>query len=316
MIKLQLSDRLAEIPYRFFGSPTHAGSATWPLSKRDLARISITWPTVYQHPPAAFFYATLKDAFHRLRVLRFEHTEQVHKGAVLLVCVVDGHRHLVALDGSDDKDFINHAALDPSSLYIKMMFREEGYDDPRIIRGGYPVTLRDYYRYFMAYRRLGNANPSIDVMARFGYEFQRDFRLRAVNLLRSAPEIHCVGTTGKVRYSRFLREAASARLSLNLPGNGPFTHRVVEFLGLGTCMMSLRLTASLHVPLIPGTHYVVIADDLSDLLMKTRYYLAHEDERKKIALAGAEFFDRYLHSEQLVQYMIRKILDHLGRNDA
>jgi spore maturation protein CgeB len=81
-------------------------------------------------------------------------------------------------------------------------------------------------------------------------------------------------------------------------------------------MMSLRLTTSLHVPIIPGTHYVVIADDLSDLLMKTRYYLAHEDERKKIALAGAEYFDRYLHSEQLVQYLIRKILGHLGRNDA
>jgi len=315
MIKLQLSDRLAEIPYRF-GSPTHAGSATWPLSKQDLARISITWPTVYQHPPAAFFYATLKDAFHRLRVLRLERTEQVHKGIVLLACAVDGRRHVVALDGSDNKDFINHAALDPCSLYIKMMFREEGYDDPRIIRGGYPVTGRVYYRYYMPYRRLGNANPSIDVMARFGYEFQRDFRLRAVNLLSSAPEILCVGKTGKVRYSRFLREAASARLSLNLPGNGPFTHRVVEFLGLGTCMMSLRLTTSLHVPIIPGTHYVVIADDLSDLLMKTRYYLAHEDERTKIALAGAEHFDRYLHSEQLVQYLIRKILDHLGRNDA
>jgi spore maturation protein CgeB len=116
-----------------------------------------------------------------------------------------------------------------------------------------------------------------------------------------------------VRYSRFLEEVASARLCLHLPGNGPFTHRIGEFLGLGRCMVSLRFTTALHVPLEAGVHYVAIADDLSDLVDKCRYYLRHDDEREQIARRGQDFFDRYLHSDQLASYYVRSILDRLGR---
>ena len=131
-------------------------------------------------------------------------------------------------------------------------------------------------------------------------------------MLADEPEFGFLGAKGKVRYSRFLREAASARLCLHLPGNGPFTHRVAEFLGVGACMISPRFTTQLHVPLEPGVHYIAVADDLSDLIDKCRYYLAREEERERIASAGREFFDRYLQCDQLAGYHVRCILDRLG----
>jgi spore maturation protein CgeB len=129
----------------------------------------------------------------------------------------------------------------------------------------------------------------------------------------AANDIDFVGAGGKVRYSRFLREIAGARLSLHVAGNGPFTHRITEFLGLGSCMISVRFPLALHVPLVPGVHYVTCADDLSDLVEVCRYYIRLDDDRERIAAAGCEYFDRYLHCDQLAGYYVTTILNRLGK---
>ena len=187
-----------------------------------------------------------------------------------------------------------------------------GYEDDRIIPGGYPVTSKSYYKYYTDFRADDAGGRRIDVMGRFGYTFQAEIRRKAVRMLAATPDIGFVGVGGKVRYSRFLREAASARLSVHLPGNGPFTHRVAEFLGLGTCMISPRFTTQLHVPLEPGVHYVDVADDLSDLVDKCRHYIRRDLARERVASAGRDFFDRYLQCDQLAGYHMRCILGRLG----
>ena len=314
MVRLHVVDRLTEALYKL-RPQGRVASHTWPMTAKDLSRIIIAWPTIYQWPACDVIVHTIRDGFARYGVLRLAKTAQPHTGVIMLGGVVDGHAHKIALDYSDYHNFINESALAESSLYIKMQFRRGGYRDSRIVRGGYTVTGRDFYRYYIPFRQHG-ARRRLGVLGRFGYTFQGDIRRKAVSLLAAAADIDFVGSEGKVRYSRFLREAATARISLHMPGNGPFTHRVAEFLGLGTCMFSSRFATELHIPLQPGVHYVEFSHDLSDLVETVRYYLRHDEERESIARAGQAFFDRYLHCDQLVAYYLQTILERLACPDS
>jgi hypothetical protein len=310
-MKLQLVDRLAELPYRVRPA-ARLTQWTWSLSPDERAAVTVRWPSRYQWPPAANMVETQKAGLENLGVLRVAETEQKFKGVIMLECVVRGRPHFVSLDLSDYHDFINWEAVEQSSLYFKCQYRRTGYNHRNIIPGGYMVTGNDYYKYYLPFRNQYVANRRVDVVGRFGYTFQGEIRRKAVKLLTDASDLNYLGTSGKVRYSRFIREAASARMCLQLPGNGPFSYRVVEFLGLRTCMVSIRLATELHVPLEPGVHYVEVADDLSDLVDKCRYYRDHDAERERIAQAGQEYFDRYLHRDQLATYYVRTMLDRLS----
>jgi spore maturation protein CgeB len=59
-------------------------------------------------------------------------------------------------------------------------------------------------------------------------------------------------------------------------------------------------------------HYVAVKDDLSDLVDVCRYYLSREAERAEIARSGRDFFDRYLHCDQLAAYYLRTVMDRLA----
>ena len=310
-MKLHIADRLAELPYRL-RPPVRASGRTWPLTPEDLRRVRITWPAAVDWLPSANIVETQKYALSKLGVLDVQHTKQDQEGVILLPCMVDERPHLIVLDYSDYPDFINSRALADCSLYLKMEHAARGYADPRILPAGYSVTGLDYYRFYAQYRARYANRRQIDVVGRFGFQFQETIRRKAIQLLSDAPDINYVGAGGKVRYSRFLREVASARLCLHMPGNGPFTHRVAEFLGLGSCMISIRFTTSLHVPLEPGVHYVEVADDLSNLIERCRHYLANDEEREQIARNGSELFDRYVHCDQLAAYYLRTIIDRLG----
>jgi hypothetical protein len=308
MRKLQLLDRIAEIPFRY--GPAHfIASPTWALTEDEKASIRIIWPTRYQWPPGAKIIETIKDAFKRAGVLRELDARQLYEGVVTLTCICDGRSESIVFDCSDSENFINSEALAHAILYFKCQYRLSGYEDPRIVPGGYPVTGRYFYSYYLPFRRFGNANPRFDIVARFGFEFQKDIRGQAIELLSGCRELKFVGRGGKVRYSRFLREVASSRLALHLPGNGPFTHRVAEFLGLGTCMISLKFQTAMHVPLVAGVHYVEVAEDLSDLVDKVHYFITHGHERRRIATAGMAYFDQYLHADHVVAYYLRTIAD-------
>jgi glycosyl transferase family 1 len=310
-MQLELIDRLAEIPFRLRRAQA-SNADTWPVSSTELARIRITWPTQVQWAPAEGITETLRAGLKRLGVLRLGALPQTLRGVIVLACMVDEQPRQIALDYMDNHLAVNAEALAASDLYIKLQFSEAGYADPKIIPGGYPVTGLDYYRYYAPFRARYVHDRRIDVLGRFGYTFQGEIRRKAVSLLSAAKDLDYVGTGKKVRYSRFLREAASARLCLDLPGNGRFTHRVAEFLGIGSCLIALRYPTALNIPLVAGVHYVAVADDLSDLVDACRYYVAQSEEREKIARAGSEYFDKYLHCDQLAHYYARNILDRLA----
>jgi hypothetical protein len=253
--------------------------------------------------------SSIKDGFRGLGVLSVKDIAQTHRGVVLFNCVLDGKARPVALDYSDYPDFVNMDALADTELYFKCQFAPGGYGDDRIIPAGYPVTYLTYYKYLSAFRNIRSAD--IDVLGRFGFRFAASIRKKAVDLFDAAPTINFAGAGGKVRYSRFLREAASSRLCLHLPGNGPFTHRIAEFLGLGCCIISPPIGAELHVPLVPNVHYIQVSENLDDLVEKAQSFLANREERERIAKAGAEFFDKYLHCDQMAAYHLDRIFEHL-----
>lgn len=53
---------------------------------------------------------------------------------------------------------------------------------------------------------------------------------------------------------------------------------------------------------------VVFFDDIKDLTTKVQYYLAHDDERQKVAKAGYEFVHTHLNAIVTAQYMIERIM--------
>jgi hypothetical protein len=309
-MSLQLLGRLRELPYRLRPRATPA-VMTWPLTRAEQDSIELTWPSTYDWPWTAIIVGTLLNALRRQCRLSEAATPQTWKHVVMVGCRIGDRASSVAIDYNDLPD-IDADALARCDLYFKFHHAREGYADARIVPGGYTTTGIDYYRYYLPFRAQYNRERRIDVLGRFGYRFQGELRRKAVTLLSEAKDLRFVGGTGKVRYSEFLREAAAAKLCLDLPGNGAFTHRVAEFLGIGSCMVSIRHATILHRPLEAGVHYVEVAQGLDDLLDQCRYYAAHDAEREGIAAAGTDFFDRFVHCDQLAGYYLRTILDRLS----
>jgi hypothetical protein len=273
--------------------------------------VRITWPARYDWPGATGIVETLLDGLKALVSVRIAPTPQPWEGVVLLDVAVGGRSHRVGIDYADSSDE-NRDCVPQTELYFKLQYRRSGYDASNIFPGGFPVGAIDFYKYLPALREHSDAHKRIGVYGRFGLRFQADLRAKAMGLLAGTPDLAFRGQDGKVRYSRFLREASQAKISIDLPGYGAFCHRLVEFLGLGTCVAAVRHANSLHVPLTEGMHYVAVKDDLSDLVDVCRYYLSREAERAEIARSGRDFFDRYLHCDQLAAYYLRTMMDRLA----
>jgi hypothetical protein len=101
-----------------------------------------------------------------------------------------------------------------------------------------------------------------------------------------------------------LSERAHARLMLDAKiclapwGNHHITYRFFEGLA-SRCLVvaqSIRDTTFLDGGLEPGTHYVEVAADLSDLTDVVRHYLANPAEAQRIADAGYRHFTQYFAS--------------------
>lgn len=310
MPRIELLDRIREVPYRWGRQNAVTG-----LGKRlvpdELSRVRVEWPERLEWNRGNGMLETLRKSLSGFGILSLADIPQERELVVMGRASLGVRSLRFAIDYSDYQDRINSDAVAESEVYFKWQYRKSGYGDSRILPGGYVATDSDFYKYCDPFReRFGSTRP-IDVLARFGYAFQAEYRMGAVNALSLAFGSNFVGAGPKVRYSRFIREAASAKLSLHLPGNGPFTYRVIEFLGVETCMVSPPFETRLHVPIVPGVHFVEVAPDLSTLVDACRYYLANPDERRTISVAGRQLFEKHLHADHLAEYMLTEIFARL-----
>jgi hypothetical protein len=293
-------------------APAHTPEVepTWKLAPGDLEGVRLVWPITYEWDQIAGWVRNLLAGFRRLVPVEWAEIPQLYPGIVLIRLIRGGQSHDMAIDCSDYLDQIAQECLKHAVCYFKMQYRKDGYGDDRIVPGGYVTHSLALYRYLHRLRRIKDRiEPTFDVYGRFGLSFATEIRKKAVALLNEQSDFHFTGSTKIVRHGQSLREVARARICIDLPGNGDFAFRLVDYLSVGTCIIGPPHRTVMHVPLVDRKHIIHCAPDLSDLVSLCRQYLENDAERKRVMHNTSEYFDRFLHRDQLARYYLRRVLD-------
>ncbi|HEU5320835.1 MAG TPA: glycosyltransferase [Methylomirabilota bacterium] len=288
-----------------------AGGPAWPLDREDLRAVTLRWPARYEWPLVAKSVDPLRASFRRYVAVEVTHVPQPYQGVVMLQWVRGRTVRDVALDYSDSLDLHAECAR-RSDIYFKMQCLREGYGERHVLPAGFVPGHAHLYRFLPRLRAARDRQAfAYDVHGRFGHEFAREVRERAVGILSAQPRFRYEGGLGRRRYSRFLREVAQARVCIDLPGNGDFCFRLVDYLAVGACVIGPRHRTVLPAPLVDGRHVAFTKDDLSDLVDLCAFYVDDAGAREEMCRQSRAYFDRYLHRDQLVAYYVSSCQERL-----
>jgi hypothetical protein len=272
----------------------------------------VEWPARYQWAPLEIGGSQIVNALRRYVPVAITDLPQPYPGNILTRFVVGGRSHEVALDLSDrlelDRDCVARA-----ELTFKYQYQMEGYDLENVVPGGYIPFNSLLYRMLPYLRkRRYSESAHIDVNGRFGVEFAQDVRRQAMLLLSRESEFGFDGGLNHIRYSRYLRDIAQSRVCVDLPGNGPFCYRLVEYMAIGACVVAYPHRTRLHVPLVDGKHIAYVRPDLGDLVERCTYYVKNDQAREEMASQARRYFNQYLHRDQLAAYYLHTVLRRVG----
>jgi len=296
----------AEQAWRLRGPCPPAG----PESKGPNTIATIHWPTEYQHINAASFVRPVQEALRKLARVEARPISQPYEGIVVFGVGYGDLTFPVALDYYD-YPFINEDCLEHVSVYFKMQHRRSGYGDSKILPGGYVTSQPSLYNYYCRLRGLRRRDPKFDVYGRFSLRFSAEIRSRAVTILESENRFEFTGSTSLALYMQSLREAARARVCIDMPGNGPFCHRLVDYLAMGCCIVAPRHDAVMQAELRDREHIVYCRSDLADLADLCARYVDDEKARRRIGLNAAQFFDEHLYPTRLAGYYLQTLSERL-----
>jgi len=279
--------------------------------------VVLRWPTSYARPDAKGFVGTLFRGFKELvRVERAE-IRQPWDSIVVFELLLDGVRYLIAIDYEDSTE-LTASCADSLPLYFKFQYRRDGYGRSNVLPGGYVAARPFVHDHYCRLRGLRNGG-GVDVYGRFGLRFSAEVRTEAVRLLSSQNRLTYDGGTftydgggGMIVYGEHLRRAARAKVCVDLPGNGPFCYRLVDYLGTGSCIVAVRHAARLHVDLVGGEHIAWCKDDLSDLIEVCAHYVEDDEARTVMENNAARFFDRNLYYRSLAAHYLVIAAEQLG----
>ena len=304
-------ERASEATWKLSPSLETPYPPSWPLDRERLSRAVVRWPSSYEWPPSAKWVDPLREGLRKHVTVESAPIAQTEQGVVALELVLDGHAHVVTVD-YHDLPALNARSVERSAVYFKMQHARGGYDAPQVVPGGFVPANSGLYRFAVGARALRDRRGfAYDVYGRFGLEFARDVRRRAVEMLRAQQRFRFEGSLHTVRYSHYLREVALSKVCIDLPGNGDFCFRLVDYFGVGACVVGPRHGTRLHVDLVDREHIVYAADDLSDLVDLCERYLRDDEERERLCRNAREFFDRYLHRDQLAAYYLSTCLGRI-----
>jgi hypothetical protein len=303
--------RAVDALWRWRAGCARADSLTWPLRQDVLAEVTVVWPAAYQWEPFRKWGEQLRAALARFVPTVVADVEQSYEGVITCLLAYRKKRFRINVEVSDYLN-LNETAYDHCDLHFKMQYRLEGYGArDRLVPGGYLNNDPDIYAFLPRLRALRDAAPALyDVHGRFGLSFEA--RRRAIEILGGSSRFGFVGGQSTVRYGTFLREVARSRVGIDLPGYGPLAFRLVDYMAIGSCVIGPPHAARLHVPLEDRVQIVYCKPDYADLEELCAYYLAHEAERQRLVEASRQFFDRYLHRDQLAAYYLCEMGRLLG----
>ncbi len=284
---------------------------SWPIDPAQLREVEICWPASYPWPNTRGWMESLTWAMRRLVRVRTGPVAQPYTGVVLWNVAVRGRVHPVAIDFSD-YSAVNAQCVEAVPLYFKMQFAEGGYPWGHVVPGGFVPRENAIYDFLGPLRALRDRRRfRYEVYGRFGAAYAAETRQRAVEMLRRQSRFRYEGSFGIIRYSRYLREVAAAKVCVNLPGNGDLCFRLIDYMAVGACIIGPRPRVRLHRELVEGRHVVYTKDDLSDLVDLCERYLQDDDAREALCRESRDFFDRYLHRAQLARYYVYTCLERL-----
>jgi hypothetical protein len=223
--------------------------------------------------------------------------------------VARGRTQRIAIDYRDSNELPSECAHS-ADVYFKLQFANEGYPWEHVVPGGYVVSQQKFYRYLPKLRALRQRENVFDVYGRFGLRGE-SLRRRVIDDLKAQEHFEYKGGLETVLYGQSICEAAQAKVSLDLPGNGWFCYRLVEYLGIGSCVVAIPPGNRLHVPLVDRKHVAYARPDGANIVDLCRYYLEHDGEREKMIKDSQDYFDRYLDYRQLGSYYLSIIFEGL-----
>ena len=142
----------------------------------------------------------------------------------------------------------------------------------------------------------------------------RNHREQTIGRLKQlAGDYAVVSSTDKVSFSEYYREMDQARVFVSPSGWCELTPKDYEAMYFGALLMKPSVEHIRTEPdvLVAGETYVPLRWDMDDLLEKVRWYLDHEDERRRIANNAREAYVAYYREQRLVDH-IGAILGRLG----
>jgi len=293
-----------ELAWRAVPAGLGEGGSSWPLDREWINQVSIRWPSQYAWPDAHKWLDPLRHGLQRFVRVSPAILPQPFEHVILIELAGAALPRTVAIDYAD-RSTIDEECAERCALYFKMQYRSQGYPYDHVIPGGFVPASETLYRYLPRVRALAQVRrPRLDVYGRFRLDYATQLRRDAIRHLTDSADLRYVGGGGVVRYSRFLREVADAKICINLPGNGDLCFRLIDYLAVGACVIGPRLRTQLHVPLVDREHIVYTADDLSDLVPLCRRYLQDDAERERMRLATQALFDQFLCRHQLAAYYL------------
>jgi hypothetical protein len=272
----------------------------------------VCWPTTYEWAPAAKWVDGLRAGLSARVPVSAVEVEQPYEGAVLIEVELDGRRHRVAIDYFDGDRLLDEVVTD-CALIFKMQYGAGGYDNPRVVPGGYVPARPHLDRYLPALRHLRDrSDPVYDVYGRFGLGYATEYRRAAVEALQSQNRFAYEGSLKILPYAAYLREAARSRVCLDLPGNGDMCHRLVDYLAIGCCVVRPEPLTRLPVQLTDGLNIRYARRDLSNLVDVCAELVGDPARAKQTGLAAREYYERYLQTDQLAGHYLDRCVAILG----